>query len=112
MYIKRFPERGAPIQVSRGGGRRPLWSRSGDELYYLAKWKAALMRVEIELGASPRVGEAQSIELSSDLMPQDWYPWGSVAADGRLALVRRSTQTAGHVNVVLNWFDELRELSP
>ena len=80
VYIKRFPERGAPIQVSRGGGRRPLWSRSGDELYYLA-WdkKPALMRVEIELGASPRVGEAQPIDLPSDLMPHDWSPWGSVA---------------------------------
>jgi serine/threonine protein kinase len=113
IYIKRFPERGAAIQVSRSGGDRPLWGPRGDTMYYIGEDDGALMKVEIELGAPPRIGTPQRVaDLPSGLAPVSWYPWGHVAPDGRLLLVRRPERSVARINIVLNWFDELRRLAP
>ena len=50
IYVRPFPEvNGGHWQVSTGGGTRPLWARSGQELFYLGP-SGALMRVGVERG--------------------------------------------------------------
>jgi len=46
-------------QVSTGGGTRPLWARTSQELFYLSP-AGALMRVTFERGATRMVGRALS----------------------------------------------------
>jgi Tol biopolymer transport system component len=113
VYVKRFPEEGAAIQISRGGGERPLWDPRGGKLYYFDDDANVLMAVEIELAETPRVGVPERVaDIPPDLAPDGWTPWGSVAADGRLLLVSNPARSATHVDVVLGWFDELRRLAP
>jgi serine/threonine-protein kinase len=48
VYVRPFPAvAGGQWQVSTVGGRRPLWARDGQELFYLAQ-TGALMRVPVE----------------------------------------------------------------
>jgi serine/threonine-protein kinase len=52
IYVRPFPDvNSGRWQVSTGGGTRPLWARSGQELFY-ASPAGALMRVGVERGAS------------------------------------------------------------
>ena len=51
IYVRPFPDVTKGLwQVSTDGGTRPLWARSGQELFYLAP-TGALMRVGVEAGA-------------------------------------------------------------
>ncbi len=48
IYVRPFPDVTRGLwQVSTDGGTRPLWARSGQELFYLAP-TGALMRVGVE----------------------------------------------------------------
>jgi len=52
VYVRPFPDvHSGHWQVSTGGGTRPLWARSGQELFYLSS-SGALMRVGVERGQS------------------------------------------------------------
>ena len=52
IHVRRFPvlPDGNVWQVSNGGGTHPLWSRSGDELFYLAA-DGAMMSVRVSVNA-------------------------------------------------------------
>jgi hypothetical protein len=50
IYVRQFPDvSGGRWQVSTGGGRLPLWSRNGRELFYVSP-DGALMGVRVEAG--------------------------------------------------------------
>jgi serine/threonine-protein kinase len=52
IYVRPFPAvNSGHWQVSTGGGTRPLWSRNGQELFYVAP-AGALMRVGVERAGS------------------------------------------------------------
>ena len=56
IYVRPFPNiDGGRWQVSTLGGRTPLWSRDGQELFYLTP-EAKLMGVRVEGGPSWRSG--------------------------------------------------------
>jgi serine/threonine-protein kinase len=113
IYVKRFPEEGATIQISQGGGERPFWDPRGGKLYYLTDEADALMAVDITLSAPPRVGTPERVVgIPPNLGPDGWAPWGSIAADGRLLLLSDPARSATHLNVVLGWFEELKGLAP
>jgi hypothetical protein len=54
VYVRPFPKVDAgKWQVSTDGGRVPLWSRDGQELFYVSL-EGVLMGVRVELGSSWR----------------------------------------------------------
>ena len=60
VYLQRFPELGAKVQVSTDGGYSPVWSRDGRELFYAREREGAytgdLWVVAVGPGAPPRLG--------------------------------------------------------
>ena len=52
VYVRPFPDVSRGLwQVSTGGGTRPLWARTGQELFY-ASLTGAIMRVGVERSPS------------------------------------------------------------
>jgi serine/threonine-protein kinase len=117
IYVRPFPAVGsARWQVSTGGGTRPLWSPSGQELFFLTS-AGALMSVRVNRGqtwdaGSPAklfegpyfVGGAANTNRTYDISP-----------DGRRFLMIKPEQTTGgatHLVVVENWHEELKRLVP
>jgi serine/threonine-protein kinase len=120
IYVRPFPEvnRGR-WQVSTAGGTRPLWARSGQELFYVAP-TGALMRVGVERSASWAA-------TTPALLVKDGYstsPGGffgrtyDISPDGQRFLMIKegggTDQTAvpPQVIVVQHWTDELKRLVP
>ncbi len=118
IYVRPFPdvEQGR-WQVSTGGGRQPLWARSGRELFYRAP-DGTLMAVPIQPGPGFTRGNAAVVvdrayvEGGGGAVGRSY----DVSPDGtRFLMIKEaaaSTGTAPQLVVVLNFFEELKRLVP
>jgi serine/threonine protein kinase len=113
IYVRPFPDvQKEQRQVSTAGGIKPVWSRSGSEIYYLAP-DNKLMAVPVV--TSPGLTLRKPIALF-DVGPYYFGAQGrnyDVSADSkRFVMVKNPSGPAGAVavpiTVVLNWVDEIR----
>ena len=117
IYIERYPELGKRITISTGGGRHPIWSRDGRELFFSRRGRSADLR---GAGAGRRDGRRRA---SADVVrvrhADGWAgarPY-DVAPDGRFVMIRSGETDAGggaasNLILIQNWFEELKRLVP
>jgi serine/threonine-protein kinase len=103
-------------QVSADGGRQPVWSRDGRELFYRS-YGGDLMSVPVADGATLEAGRARRLFDGRRYAGGGRQGGGrtyDVAPDGRRFLMLKQPPSSGATElvVVLNWFDELRRLAP
>jgi len=109
VYAQPFPGPGPRSSISIDGGRDPLWSRDGKELFYTQDDRQ--MAVSIGSGATLSVGTPR--ELYSGRFrpsPNSLTAW-DVTADGRRFIRVQQVlpdRPLTRIDVVLNWFAELR----
>ncbi len=110
IYVRPFPASDGKWQISTGGGTAPLWAPNGSELFYLEGNR--MMSVPVTIGSSFQPG-TPSVLFTHD-NPSGPPPAYSVCPDGkRFVMLQPSGQeTPGQINVVLNWFEELKRLVP
>jgi Tol biopolymer transport system component len=107
-------ETGSRWTISTGGGRYPVWSRDGTEIFYRS---GPGQRSVVEVTREPELSFSaprQLFEVSGFLIYND------VTADGQRFLGRllvESLETEGEpatprINVILNWFEELKQRVP
>ena len=114
IYLTPFPGPGAKWQISTEGGTEPLWSRDGRELFYRSgeKMMAVAISAEPELtpGKPTLLFEGRYQPGTSGGNPGSNY---DVAPDGRFVMIRAEEGSGPtQINVVLNWFEELKRLVP
>ncbi len=108
IYAEPYPGPGPKTMISNQGGIQPVWSRDGKELYYLNGGKVLAAAVETE----PQLRVVGSRELFegryvSCLSCQTY----DVGPDGRFLMIQDPQEPApAGINVVLNWFEELKRL--
>ena len=111
VFVQPFPGPGARVQISTEGGTEPVWSRDGRELFY--RDGDRMMAVQITTtptftAAAPRVlFEGRYVASPNAVAAYD------VAADGRFLLVQplHPDPPTNQIQVVLNWFEELRRIA-
>ncbi|MBN2241097.1 MAG: serine/threonine-protein kinase [Acidobacteria bacterium] len=123
IYIRSFPDVDKGVwQISTEGGDSPLWSPNGGELFF--RNRDAVMSVSVKTGPS------FSIVGTPRILFRGMYvgfknndagsPW-DISSDGKRFLMIKPPGTvgegsvegdAGKINVVLNWFEELRQKAP
>jgi eukaryotic-like serine/threonine-protein kinase len=108
VYVRPFPGPGAQWQISTGG-EEPVWSRDGKEIVYRngTNWMAVNVTTSSEFSATPPrllfTGPYVNV-------PGPSY---DVGPDGRFVLIEGPPEApVTRLNVVLNWFDDLRRLVP
>ena len=118
IYVRPFPDVDAgKWQVSTGGGSRPLWARSGEELFYLAL-DGAVMRLSAEGAATFRPGMPTQLFQGPYFasVPEYALRTYDVSPDGQRFLMIKEGATEGRTRagftVVQNWFEELKRLVP
>ena len=103
IYVQPFPGPAGKFQISTEGGSFPVWARNG-ELFYRNGDK--MMAVDITTSPSFTAGNAR-------LLFEGQYQSYDVTADAeRFLMIREGEQGATRLNVVLNWFEELKRLVP
>ncbi len=119
VYVRPFPEINKQRwQVSTGGGESPLWSPDGRELFYLSGDSAMAVAVRTEPSFS--LGTPKTLFRGTYVRPGviDGTPW-DIHPDGkRFLMIKESGSVASagagprKINIVLNWFEELKERVP
>ena len=119
IYVRPYPEATRGLwQVSTGGGTRPLWARTGQELFYVSP-TSALMRVGVERGPTWAAGTPTKL-LNEGYFTVPGANAGrtyDISPDGQRFLMIKvgggSDQAAApQIVVVQNWFEELKRLVP
>ena len=110
IFVSPYPDLNREHKVSVEGGTEPVWSTRGDELYYHNgnRWQvSAVSRAERFLSAAPRELFRTAFV---DNMSHSW----DIAPDERFLMIKPTSEEvdATEVRVVLNWFEELKELVP
>jgi len=114
IYVRPFPDvEGARWQVSTGGGTKPLWGASGEELFYQAP--AGLTVVPVQRGATPTLGKPQRLFSLARYFVTTLRDYDITPKADRFLLSAPITSDGGdgaHIVVVQNWDQELKRLVP
>jgi eukaryotic-like serine/threonine-protein kinase len=126
IYVDPFPPTGVHHPVTTDGGHNPMWSRDGRRLFYVREaaaenGSATFYSVEVlGTGGSFEYGKANALFSVDGLFIQGSGPGNivDISPDGRqFVTLLLPPQTDGEpepfqVNVVLNWFADLRQRVP
>ncbi len=115
IYVQPYPGPGGKWQISTEGGVEPLWNRNGRELFYRSGKKMMAVEIATKPGFSPGTPKVL-FEGPYQLLPTISTPNYDVSPDGQRFLMLKpveSTEAAPtQINVVLNWFEELKQKVP
>jgi hypothetical protein len=114
VYAQSYPDPSLKRwKVSSSGGSEPLWTRGGRELVF--RKGDSVLSVPMDL-AGGRSGSPVALFAGPYPDSPGWTRPRSydVSSDGErfLMLKRSAGETRPRINVVLNWFDELRAKVP
>jgi len=109
VYVRPFPNAAAARwQVSRAGGREPVWAHSGQELFY-RNGAGELVAAAVAAVPSFRVTSERVLFPTRDYVVDGLHASYAVNPDDRSFLfVRLPPGTKSQLVVVLNWLDELK----
>ena len=118
IYVQPFPGPGRKWQVSTDGGEEPVWARNG-ELFY--RNGNQMMAVETKTQPTFSAGTPQLLFEGSGRSSFRRVTAGpfnanyDVAADAQRFVMVKTAETGtapGQIQVVLNWFEELKQKVP
>jgi Tol biopolymer transport system component len=103
VWVSRFSNgrMTAAVPVSRDGGIDAFWSRDGRALYYTSG--STLMKVDIGAGDTVTALPPRAV---LDLKATRVF---GIGPDGRFIAVRRERAPVTHLDVILNWTEEIRQ---
>ena len=121
IYVEPFPRvPGVQYEIINGGEIFPTWSRDGRELFFsvtqVSGRPPGIYRVDIRTDPSPAVTSEEAVVDNYLFLPRN--PNYDVMPDGERVLVVLPEQQDSaaparpQINVVLNWFEELKERVP
>jgi hypothetical protein len=117
VYVRPFPALSARVPISTLGGENPHWTGSGRELVYRDPVKGQLMAVDVQTTPEFHAGRPRPLFALESAGPGIFglYRGWDVTGDGKRFLVISSSASAGtgvRLQLVVNWFEELRRLAP
>jgi Tol biopolymer transport system component len=112
IYVQTFPGPGGKWQISPDGGTEPLWNRNGRELFYRNGDK--MMAVEITTQPGFSAGKVKLLFAGHYQPTPNVDSNYDVSPDGQRFLMLKPSgeQAATQINVVLNWFEDLKRHAP
>ncbi len=117
VYVSPYPNPNVKWLVSgEEGGTEPVWSPDGNELFYRSGNRMMVVSVQTEptfRAGRPEVlfeGSFVTTRLGGPIA----YPYYDISPDGQRFLMIKSAEgsQSAQINVVLNWFEELKRLVP
>ncbi len=114
IYVQAYPGPGGKWQISTDGGTEPVWNHNGRELFYRDRNK--MMAVDITTQPGFSAGKPRLLFEGSYLATPATFPNYDVSLDGQRFLMLKPMASAEppptQINVVLNWFEELKQKVP
>jgi Tol biopolymer transport system component/DNA-binding winged helix-turn-helix (wHTH) protein len=118
VYVVPFPGPGGKWRISTGGGKFPIWSRNGRELFFLGLESNKIMVTSYKETADtfsaekPRVWSEKRLLDMGVAYPYDLAPDGKRFAAILYADGTSEQKPVTNLTFLLNFFDELRRRVP
>jgi len=117
IYVERYPELRDRQQISTSGGRLPIWSKDGRELFFSSLDGRQILAASVRSGPTLVAGrpdvlfEGTYVTANYGRHPYDLFP------DGRFVMIKlgvapSDSSPAPSLVVVQNWTEELKRLVP
>ena len=116
VYVSPYPEPDVKWLVSgEEDGGEPVWAPDGSELFYRSGEK--MMVVPVETEPTFKVGKSEELFEGSYTVSTTnpgYLQYYDISPDGQrfLMIKKELLQEEAQINVVLNWFEELKRLVP
>jgi len=114
IYVQSYPGPGGKLQISTDGGTEPAWNPNGRELFYRSGNK--MMVVDVTSQTSFDASKPRMLFEGRFLPTPATSPNYDVSRDGQRFLMIKAggpgEQGPTQMNVVLNWFEELKRRVP
>ena len=112
VYVQPFPGPGPRTQISTDGGRDALWSRDGRELFYANGDR--LMGVDVRTTPAFAAGAPRVVMQGRFRPTPNTRTPFDIAPDGRFLRIQQvqPERLLIHLDVVLNWLEELKQRVP
>jgi serine/threonine-protein kinase len=113
IYVQAFPPgSGGKWRISTKGGRSPRWAPNGEELFY---WEPSNRIMAVKVTTDPTFTRGNPAPLRVELsLPSSYRIW-DVTPDGQRFLImqpQKESKSVTQINIVQNWFEELKRLVP
>ncbi len=111
IYVKSYPGPGRVVQISTDGGNEPRWAPDGRELFFRNgdKMMAVSVQTEPTFEAGPPRLLFERAYAQNHVGSLSNY---DVDSEGRFLMIKEGEAGQAQINVVLNWFEELKRLVP
>ena len=111
VWLTEYPGSGRKWKVSDGGGGHPLWSPSGDELFYRSG--DAVLAVPFNATSELPIGPPEELFTGRYTGSEGGGLGYDIHPDGeRFLMLQLPEAGLPQINVVQNWFEELKRLVP
>ena len=111
IYVRPYPGPGGKWQISTEGGTEPVWNPQGRELFYRSGNK--MMAVDVATQLTFSAGKPKMLFEGRYVPTPRSFPDYDVSPDGqRFLMLKANEQASTQINVVLNWFEELKQKVP
>jgi hypothetical protein len=116
VFVQPYPKTGAKYRITANGSV-PIWSHDGKQLFYVDS-NAKLFAVDIQTTPAVSAGPPTELPIAGALHPIPGLRNYDITPDGKRFLVvlpakNDATKAAtAQINVVVNWFEELRQRVP
>jgi len=114
VYVQPYPGPGRRRLISSAGGREPVWSPTGRELFY--REGLAMMAVRVRTDSDFSADKPEKLfEGTYSYEPISAHAAYDVSRDGQKFLMVKNLSEYNRtekLHLVLNWFDELTRLVP
>jgi len=113
IYVQPFPGPGGKWQISTDGGIEPGWNPNGRELFY----RSGDRMMAVPVTTAPAFSAGRPTMLFERPYMSSTFPLTGVTYDvtrdgQRFLMVKDQSGSATQINVVVNWFEELKRLVP
>ena len=118
LFLQSYPNPGTKYQITTEGGGMPVWSPDSKQLVYLG---GPNQYVALDIRTEPTFSSGKPVPLPLEkiVQPLPGQRNYDIAPDGKLLVVmpdfsqsESSPSSTLQINVVLNWFEELKHRLP
>ena len=117
IFVQSYPVPGSKYQITKEGGGEPVWSPNGKELIYY--FNSKLFSVDVRTDRAFSFGKASPLPIEGIVQQVGQSRNYDITPDGnRFVVVLPGSQISNNqrqapqINVVVNWFEELKQRAP
>src|SRR5205814_2356075 len=108
VYVRPIPGPGGRLQISTDGASEPVWTPSGQELFYRANGKIMSARITWSSAGNASVTR-EALFDDNFVSNANSHPVYDIMPDGQHFVFVQSAGADVKTVVVLNWFEEVRQ---